>query len=84
MRAAMSGTPMMPGPATAIMATSRVAVTAFTPCGAGRTVCVILVPACCGWKLLRIHTGIALSITGRSVIGCSTFAPKKASSPASV
>ena len=42
------GTPMMPGPAMAIMATSRVAVTAFTPCGAGRTECVILVPANCG------------------------------------
>src|SRR6267142_5279524 len=82
-RAAMSGTPMMPGPATVISATSRVAVTAFTHCAEGRAVCVILVPGLCGSKLLRIHTGMPLSITGCSVIGWSTFAPKNANSPAS-
>src|SRR5882672_5235383 len=84
MRAEMSGTPMIPGPATVISATSRVAVTAFTHCAEGRAVCVILVPGLCGSKLLRIHTGMPLSITGRSVIGWSTFAPKNANSPASM
>ena len=47
------------------------------PCG------VIFVPVRSGAKLLRIQTGIPACETACSVFGCSTFAPKYASSVAS-
>ena len=34
------------------------------------------VPGFSGAKLLRIHTGTPAAVTGRSVLGCSTLAPK--------
>ena len=37
---------------------------------------VIWVPGFSGAKLLRIHTGTPAAVTGRRVLGCSTFAPK--------
>ena len=41
------------------------------------------VPALSGLREFRIRTGIFLATAGRIVLGCSTFAPKYASSDAS-
>jgi len=78
-----SGNPTIPGPPTLMSVTSRMAVSALTPPPMLRPSGVIFVPSRSGEKLLRIHTGIAACTTGFSVFGCSTFAPKYASSAAS-
>src|SRR5580698_10938846 len=77
-----SGRPTIPGPPTAMSETSRMAVSAFTPALELRPCGVILVPGCSGWNVLRIQTGIPDCVTARSVLGCSTLAPKCASSAA--
>ena len=41
------------------------------------------VPGASGRRLLRIRTGMSFATAGRSVLGCSTLAPKYASSDAS-
>jgi hypothetical protein len=57
-------------------ATSRIAVSAFTPPPMLRPCWVIFVPGFSGAKLLRIETGMPAGITGRNVLGCNTRAPK--------
>ena len=42
---------------------------------------VIIVPPLCGLKVLRTRTGIALSIAGKMVRSCKTFAPKGVERP---
>src|SRR2546429_6670894 len=43
----------------------------------------IRVPRACGLKVLRTHTTISLSAASGSTLGCSTFAPPRASACAS-
>ena len=66
----------MPGPPTVISVTLRMAVRALTPPPLELPRAVIFVPGFSGEKLLRIHTGTPAAVTGRSVLGCSTLAPK--------
>ena len=66
-----------------ITVTSRLQANAVTgvPSGAGVPVMTLPVPS--GRRELRIRTGISCSTAGRIVDGCSTLAPKYASSAAS-
>src|SRR5277367_1447796 len=82
-RPTTSGRPTIPGPPTAMSETSRMAVSALTPALEAWPCGVIFVPGCSGSKVLRIQTGMPDSVTARSVLGCSTLAPKWASSAAS-
>src|SRR6266536_1258164 len=79
-----SGTPTIPGPPTVIRFASFMAVIALTPLPLGCPDQVIFVHCRSGAKLLQILTGIRALVTGRSVFGCSTLAPKKANSAASL
>jgi len=58
------------------MVTSLMAVRAFTPPPDESPFAVIFVPGFSGLKLLRIQTGTPAAVTGRSVFGCRTLAPK--------
>ena len=49
----------------------------------GRPSAVIIVPATSGRRELRMRTGMFFATAGRIVLGCSTLAPKYASSDAS-
>ena len=73
--ASTSGSPTIPGPPTVMSVTPRIAVSALTP-PLELPRAVIFVPGFSGAKLLRIHTGTPAAVTGRSVLGCSTLAPK--------
>ncbi len=49
----------------------------------GGAIAVILVPSFSALREFSTHTGMLFCIAGRMVAGCSTFAPKYASSAAS-
>ena len=77
-------TPAVAGPRTVIRATSLIAVSAVTlPATFSGPEDVILVPGRSGAKVLRIQSGMPHFMIALRVFGCSTFAPKYASSAAS-
>jgi hypothetical protein len=63
--------------------TSRLHASAVNGVDPGGGSAVIIVPAASAFLELRMRTGILRSTAGRIVLGCSTFAPKYASSAAS-
>src|ERR1041385_1418923 len=63
--------------------TSRLHASAVSGIEFGDGSAVIIVPAPSGFLELRMRTGILRSTAGRIVLGCSTLAPKYASSAAS-
>ena len=63
--------------------TARLHASAVTLRASGLPSAVIIVPATSGRRELRMRTGMFLATAGRIVLGCSTFAPKYASSDAS-
>ena len=66
--ATMFGMPCIPVPLIAIRDTSRIDVTALTPCAAGSPSTLTRVPGCDGLKLFRILTGIFFRKAGRIVL----------------
>src|ERR1700691_1006776 len=63
--------------------TPRLHATDFSTLVHGTDSETIFVPGASGRREFRIHTGMFFSLAGRTVEGCSTFAPKYASAAAS-
>ena len=64
--------------------TPRLHASAVSWVPSARASAVIMVPATSGRREFRMRTGISLATAGRIVLGCSTLAPKYASSDASL